>query len=298
MNLSKFLLLGDSLTQTSFEGWGATLANQYQRRADVLNRGCSGYNTRWYQRYAQDNGIWNENPKDVVLVIIFFGANDAALKDLDGKHVPVAEYQDNLRALVLKAQTTYSTAKILLIAPPPVHREQRLAFQRERYGDKATGIPERTFEHTKLYASACVEVAKGLNIPCLDMFSAMVEATDNFGDFLSDGLHFNQAGQEFVGKQLLQALDTYFPELSVIPDPVMLQPNNSGSKCHALKNSGPYHDEINPEDWERAFEVRKQYISSTFALLWTLISFSQTLPGTPEVGIRCCIRSLVFFYLC
>jgi isoamyl acetate esterase len=257
MTLPKFLLLGDSLTQTSFEGWGATLANRYQRRADVLNRGCSGYNTRWYQRYAQDNGIWNENPQDIVLVIIFFGANDATLKDLDGKHVPVAEYQRNLRELVGKTQTAYSSAKILLIAPPPVHREQRLAFQRERYGEKATGIPERNLEHTKLYASACVEVAEALNIPYLDLFSVMVEATDDFGKFLSDGLHFNQAGQDFVGEQLVQAMDTYFPELAVSPDPVTSQPNNSGSTCLALKSSGPYHDEINPEEWETAFEEKK-----------------------------------------
>jgi isoamyl acetate esterase len=161
-------------------------------------------------------------------------------------------------ALVRKAQTAYSSAKVLLIAPPPVHQEQRLDFQRRRYGEKATGIPERTLEHTKLYASACVEVAQALNIPCLDLFSAMMEGTDNVGSFLSDGLHFNQAGQEFVGKHLLQAIDRYFPELAVAPDPVMLQPNNSGSMCVALKSSGPYHDEINPEEWETAFVVREE----------------------------------------
>jgi hypothetical protein len=43
--------------------------------------------------------------------------------------------------------------------------------------------------------------------------------------------------------------------------------------------------------------VKKQYISSTFALLWTLISFLQTLPGTREVGIRFCIRSLEFLFV-
>lgn len=79
----KILLLGDSLTQTSFEGWGSGLAQRYQRRADVLNRGMSGYNTRWFLEYAKDNGIWEELGV-VRLITIWFGANDASLE----KHNP------------------------------------------------------------------------------------------------------------------------------------------------------------------------------------------------------------------
>ena len=43
-NPAKFILLGDSITQFSFGvgGWGARLADQYARRADVINRGFSG----------------------------------------------------------------------------------------------------------------------------------------------------------------------------------------------------------------------------------------------------------------
>ena len=67
-DLPTILLLGDSLTQLAFEGWGARLANVYQRRADVINRGCSGYNTDFYQRQPLP-------PLDnVCLVTIFFGA--------------------------------------------------------------------------------------------------------------------------------------------------------------------------------------------------------------------------------
>lgn len=261
MTLSKFLLLGDSLTQTSLEGWGATLAHRYQRRADILNRGCSGYNTRWYLRYAQDCGIFQETTINkegggVALVTIFFGANDAALKDLDGKHVPVPEYEDNLKILVRHTQAAYPTAKILLIAPPPVHREQRLQFQKERYGDKATGIMERTSEHTALYATACVKVADELKLPCLNLFTNMLEAAgdDDFGQYLSDGLHFNQKGHDFVGQQVLHSIEEHFPELAIHPDPMTGQPNNSGSSCQGLPSSGPHHDEINPEEWESAFD--------------------------------------------
>ncbi|KAG7339989.1 lysophospholipase L1-like esterase [Nitzschia inconspicua] len=254
MTLPKFLLLGDSLTQTSFEGWGATLADRYQRRADILIRGCSGYNTRWYLLYADSHGIFEEQPAErITLVTIFFGANDAALKDLDAKHVPLTEYQENLKTLVQKAKSAYPKARILLIAPPPVHREQRLIFQKQRYGDKATGIPERTSEHTQLYAKACVQVAQELNLPCLDLFSGMMESSTDFGSYLSDGLHFNQNGHKFVGQELLQAIDQHFPELAVQPDPITGQSNNSGSSCKGLPSSGPYHEEINPEECARAF---------------------------------------------
>lgn len=52
-NMSKWpkvLLIGDSLTQFGFSaegGWAAMLANALQRRCDVVNRGFSGYTTRY-----------------------------------------------------------------------------------------------------------------------------------------------------------------------------------------------------------------------------------------------------------
>ena len=46
------VLFGDSITQQGFgwtgaaAGWASLLARDYSRRADVLNRGFSGYSTR------------------------------------------------------------------------------------------------------------------------------------------------------------------------------------------------------------------------------------------------------------
>jgi len=44
----KIVLFGDSITQMSFidGGFGSKLANYYQRKADVINLGFSGYTTR------------------------------------------------------------------------------------------------------------------------------------------------------------------------------------------------------------------------------------------------------------
>jgi lysophospholipase L1-like esterase len=248
----KILMLGDSLTQTSFEGWGAGLANTYQRRADILNRGLSGYNSRWYLQYAQGHGVWNE--QGVVLVTIFFGANDASLAvENPHAHVPLDEYTDNLKTLIQQCQKHYQHAKILMIGPPPVYHEQRIAFQKQRYGDKATGVLERTLKNTGLYAEACKKTAKQFDLPIVDLYTSMQEATKDWGKFFTDGLHFSKDGHEFVELQIQKTIDTKLPSLFVTPDPVTRQNNNSGSSCPSIKSSGPYHDHIDHLSWEKAF---------------------------------------------
>ncbi|KAE8888188.1 hypothetical protein PF005_g21500 [Phytophthora fragariae] len=81
------LLLGDSLTEQGVDpnksGWVALLQNRYQRSADVLPRGLSGYNTKWFIEFAlpvikrelSSGGI---SPS---LITLWLGANDAALTD-------------------------------------------------------------------------------------------------------------------------------------------------------------------------------------------------------------------------
>ena len=245
------------MTQTAFDGWGGGLAHRYQRRADILNRGMSGYNTRWFLRYAQDSGVWDE-PGNVKLVTIFFGANDASLaKENPHHHVPLDEFQSNIKTLASLAKEHYgTTAKILLITPPPVHHEQRLAFQKQRYKEKATGILERTLENAGKYAAACRELAQELELPLLDLYSTMMNAGGDFGTYLSDGLHFSKEGHDFVLNELLEAISKEFPDLYVTSDPITGQENNSGSTCSMIPNSGPYHDEIDSTCFEKAFEKK------------------------------------------
>lgn len=239
---SQIILLGDSLTQLGYEGWASTLANVYQRRADVINRGCSGYNTKNYLDYIPLPSI--ECAPNVCLVIIFFGANDASLlKENPRQHVSLEDYRQNLKTLIQNVNDTYDTPRILLMNPPPLDHNQRLLYQKQRYGDLATGRLERTTENTALYADACLKVGEELNIPCLDLFHNMVEVS-NYNEFLKDGLHFSEKGQVFVVEQILNAIQQYYPELRVIPCPVTGQYNNSSSQCEALKTLGPYHDQI------------------------------------------------------
>lgn len=59
IHLDQFLLFGDSITQFSFNphelGWGASLADSYARKLDVVNRGYSGYNTEMCKHLISSN---------------------------------------------------------------------------------------------------------------------------------------------------------------------------------------------------------------------------------------------------
>ena len=147
-------------------------------------------------------------------------------------------------------------ASLVIITPPPVHHDQRFEYQKERYGDQATGILERTLDNAEKYADACKTVASQLDVPCLNMFDLMVkEGGENcgFGKYLWDGLHFSSEGHEFVLEKLLEFIEKEHPSLAVKIDEVTGQPNNSSTVCLGIPNSGPYHDEIDYKDWKKSF---------------------------------------------
>lgn len=77
----QWVLFGDSITQRAFSpgGWAGLLADAYQRKVDVVNRGYSGYNTRWAVQLLPH--LFPEGAPPPQLATVFFGANDAALPD-------------------------------------------------------------------------------------------------------------------------------------------------------------------------------------------------------------------------
>ncbi|KAG8538945.1 hypothetical protein GDO81_003288 [Engystomops pustulosus] len=120
----RILLFGDSITQFSFEanGWGLGLAEKLVRKCDVLNRGLSGYNSRWAKHVLPKLIPDSTHAENMAAVTIFFGANDSSLKDLNPQqHVPLEEYADNLRSMVQYLKSVnIQQEKIVLITPPPV----------------------------------------------------------------------------------------------------------------------------------------------------------------------------------
>uniref|UniRef100_A0A673V0I3 Isoamyl acetate-hydrolyzing esterase 1 homolog n=1 Tax=Suricata suricatta TaxID=37032 RepID=A0A673V0I3_SURSU len=169
------------------------------KKCDVLNRGFSGYNTRWAKIILPrliKKGTGLDSP---IAVTIFFGANDSALKDENPKqHVPLDEYAANLKSMVRYLQSVdVPEHRIVLITPPPLCEA---AWEREclAQGCKLNRLNSVVGE----YAGACLQVARECGTDVLDLWSLMQKAGPDFSAFLSDGLHLSPAGNEFLFSHL------------------------------------------------------------------------------------------------
>lgn len=261
------LLMGDSLTQLCFEGWGAHLANVFQRRADVVNRGFSGYNTAFFLNLPDETLfpglVVDDDESKCCLVLLWFGANDAGLPGLaDHHYVSLPDYEKNLGSIIDRVQKKTKCPRMMLLTPPPVHHEQRLIFQKQKYGDKATGELERTLENTGRYASVCAKVAQERGLPCCDLYNLMQASENDWATFLHDGLHFSKAGHDWLGKTVVEAIEKAFPDIKVTADPRTGQYGNSASTCPSIPGNtdAPFHDEIDHTNVQAAF---RNYQSNT-----------------------------------
>ncbi|KAJ2354556.1 isoamyl acetate-hydrolyzing esterase [Coemansia erecta] len=205
--LDQFLCLGDSLTQHGWDvskhGWTAQLSQTYLRRLDVINRGFSGFNTRWAKRILPRVMPSDSNAK-VRLLTILFGANDAQFSPLKC-HVPLDEYKRNIRDIV---QMFGADTRILLITPPPVGDALY-----EQFSD---GPVDRCRETTMPYAEAVRELAAELGLPCVDLWAAMeanIDTAGGYDKFLWDGLHLNANGNDLLFSLVVDAIKQNYPEL-------------------------------------------------------------------------------------
>ncbi|KAI3967893.1 hypothetical protein MKX01_027076 [Papaver californicum] len=234
----QFILFGDSITQQSFShgGWGAALADTYSRQVDVILRGYSGYNSRWALFLLHHIFPLNTSTKPPVAATIFFGANDAALlgRLKERQHVPVEEYKENLKKIVHHLKELSPTILKVLITPPPIHEEGRRAFFRA--SGEILELPERTNEMAGIYAKNCLEVAREMGLPSIDLWSKMQEVDGWQTKFLSDGLHLTPEGNAVVHKEVVRV----FCEAGFCPT--------------EMPSDFPPHLEINENNPEEAFE--------------------------------------------
>ncbi|TKY71809.1 GDSL esterase/lipase [Spatholobus suberectus] len=215
MTRPKIYLFGDSITEDSFAvgGWGASLAHQFSRTADVVLRGYSGYNTRWALKVldrvfpASQGGDGGTETAPIALTV-FFGANDACLPDRCSafQHVPVHEYKQNLHSIVSFFKKRWPTTLILLITPPPIDEDARCRYP---FVDNPQGLPERTNEAAGEYARACIAVAGECGIPVVDLWTKMQQFPDRKKDYLS-------ITQNFTRVMMLSLLPWFFKFTSTV----------------------------------------------------------------------------------
>ena len=138
----------------------------YPNRTVVRNMGFSGDNVNSCMQH------WHASGAD--LAIIMLGTNDADTFEID-------VFTKGYRALI--ARELESGASVLMITPP----------KRKTAGD----------EKLSSYRNAVIELAKELNIPCIDMTSEMANLDQAY---YSDPTHFNSKGYRFIGAKVLAAL--------------------------------------------------------------------------------------------
>ncbi|ETO81681.1 hypothetical protein F444_04061 [Phytophthora nicotianae P1976] len=216
------LLVGDSLTEKgllpSSMGWATMLQGDCRRTVDVVCRGLAGYNTKWYLKHAmsivQDEIIGlSYSP---ILITIWLGANDAALPEggSSESHIPIDEYQENLAKLVLDFQAITPTSRILLITPPYVDDAVQKKNAKANKGDKK-GLVSHSNEMAGKYARACVDTAKRVGVPVLDLhtyFNSLPKRKRK--DLLEDGLHFNTTGNALMYEKLREIIEAEFEDVA------------------------------------------------------------------------------------
>jgi lysophospholipase L1-like esterase len=163
-------------------------------RVEVLNMGVGGNNTRDGLKRL-DRDVLAHKP---ALVVVMFGANDAAMVDAGPKartepRVPLGEYKANLTQIVRRTQTTGAT--VVLCTPPPMSR----AYAYSKVGAYATH--EDMNFMLREYAAAAREVARETGATLVDSFRIFTERPDGL-ELIQDGCHPNAAGQALIADVL------------------------------------------------------------------------------------------------
>ncbi|KAJ3613506.1 hypothetical protein NHX12_019755 [Muraenolepis orangiensis] len=210
----QLVLFGDSITQFSFQsnGWGSEIANKLARKCDVVNRGLSGYNSRW-AKILLPRLFPSQTSENTVAVTVFFGANDCALEDKNSQqHVPLKEYSENLKEIAGHlASVGVSSDRVIFISPPPLHEA---TWEKECL---LKGCPlNRHNSVAGRYAQACVEAAGQCGVEALDLWTLMQEDGQDYTVYLSDGLHLSDKGNQFVTQRLWSMLECRLENLPFI----------------------------------------------------------------------------------
>ena len=179
----------------------------HTRQADIINRGYSGYNTEWALSIAPEvlpPAAASAPP--LAAVVLFFGANDAALADgrAARQHVPLPRFRANVVALVGAARAA-GAQSVIVVTPPPVDEEGRARHAAAMFNEH--GPPERTLASATEYAAAASEAASDAGADAVvDLCTALLREGD-WTRFLSDGLHLtSEEGNAAVAAHVQAAL--------------------------------------------------------------------------------------------
>jgi lysophospholipase L1-like esterase len=241
-----FVLFGDSITERSFaltSGWALPIASAYATSVDIVNRGFSGYNTRWANAVVKQlitHRLFNQ----LEVVVVFFGANDIVSPGLDEQwsrqHVPVDEYVANLRSIVAHVRTVVNNDQtaphVVLVGPPAIDERawHAATVHRWQHATPAEQIPlNRTLENARAYSVAAKQLAGELDVPFVDLCHDMLAAPE-WQLMLNDGLHLSESGAAFLAPRVQAAINSLA---------------HGAFASEKMRPQLPLHSELTSENW-------------------------------------------------
>lgn len=133
---------------------------------------------------------------------------------------------------------------ILLITPPPIYEDGRIAYVKDTFG-VTLEAPERSNAAAGTYADAVVALGTELGLPVVDLWRAFQKVEDWQTVLLNDGLHLTPAGNELVGRLVLEAVaqnfDNLRPEAIPFDVPEWGELAEIGADGDAAKAVAAYH---------------------------------------------------------
>lgn len=161
---------------------------------------CIGYNTEWgvpiLRQLLPTVERQRQTAAQLRLIIIAFGANDAALPNAQ-QHLPIDRFKQNLDTMISMIKSPDSPhynpqLGIMLVTPPPVNESQ----WKQRCDEKGDPM-NRTAENAKLFAHAVRTLGEERGVVVADFWSRLMKRAGGDGgdnklsEFSTDGLHLN-----------------------------------------------------------------------------------------------------------
>lgn len=190
--LRKFVFFGDGLISSGLsmdpQGFGFSLINAFELKADILFRGFSGYNTSEIKNVSKPISTLHPN-----LVIFGFGNSDSVLEG-QIQHIPEEKFESNLQKMA--EEVAVSGAWPVLITPVAPNEAR---------------IKSKTLLHTRQYALATRRVAESLQTEVIDLFHAMQLCDDwEHAMLLNDGTSLSANGHQLLAKLCLASIKAHF----------------------------------------------------------------------------------------
>lgn len=198
------MLFGSSIVQLSFSngGWGATLADIYARKADIILRGYYGWNSRRAVEVL-DQVFPKDADNQPSLVIVYFGGNDSMGPHSSGlgPHVPFQEYIENMRKIATHLKSLSESTRLIFLSCPPVDEVK----VRENPSPALSEII-RTNDLCRKYSEACVDLCRDMGIKVVDLWTAMQKREAWLTACFTDGIHLSEEGSNIVVEEILKVL--------------------------------------------------------------------------------------------